>query len=97
MRLNQPNENESDKNFFLSLKNVEDLPDDLLKMVSAQAATMSKSLERQAVAASKQQEEDGMPVDPLATTLMPFVMELSYLKLQLAAVSSHIEDLTKNG
>jgi hypothetical protein len=90
-----PESNPEDINLVKTLKNVEDLPDELKQMVSAQASHLAESLARQSLAAHNLHKEDSdEEPDALALTLLPFIMELSFLKLQLAATASQLEELT---
>ena len=104
MRINpehKPDENGDDDDghthFFKSLKNVPDLPEDMLKIVAHGASNLAKSLEKQSAAAQQQLEEDGQPEDDLGIILMPFIMELSFLKIQLASIVDQIADLKQGG
>jgi len=88
--------NEKDKEtseWIQSLKSVEDLPEELKRAVSVNAHHMSKSFEKQTM---RIMEEQGLGEDDelnLGALLTPFVMELSFLKIQLATLVSEVGGL----
>ena len=84
-------------NLLLSLKNVEDLEEDMQEMVAANAAYLSQSLQRGTDRAVEDAKKNGEEIDQIAAVLAPFVMELAYLKINLAAVSNGLQELMKNG
>lgn len=83
-----------DTNLLLSLKNVEDLPDDMKEIVSINAAHLSKSLQKGTDRAVNDCDTKGEEVDHLAVVLTPFVMELAYLKINLAALSAKLAEIS---
>jgi|13_taG_2_1085334.scaffolds.fasta_scaffold00161_21 hypothetical protein len=84
----------SETNLLLSLKNVEDLPEDMKELVSINAAHLSQSLQDGADRAVKDLETKGEDIDQLAAILTPFVMELAYLKINIAALSTKVAELS---
>lgn len=81
-------------NLLLSLKNVEDLPDDMKELVSVNASHLSQSLQKGTDRAIKDCDASGEEIDHLAAVLTPFVMELAYLKINLAALSTKLAELS---
>lgn len=81
-------------NLLLSLKNVEDLPDDMKELVSVNAAHLSKSLQKGTDRAVNDCDAKGEEIDHLAVVLTPFVMELAYLKINLAALSTKLAEIS---
>lgn len=81
-------------NLLLSLKNVEDLPEDMKELVSVNASHLSHSLQKGTERAIKDCTDEGGEIDHLAAVLTPFVMELAYLKINLAALSTKLAELS---
>jgi len=84
----------TEMNLLLSLKNVEDLPDDMKELVSVNASHLSQSLQKGTDRAVKEWESKGEDIDHLAAVLTPFVMELAYLKINLAALSTKLAEIS---
>jgi hypothetical protein len=87
---------DGDTNVFKSLKNVTDLPEEMLEIVSANATELAKSLEKQSLETQANLKDDGEEEDTLGIILTPFIMELSFLKIQLAALIDQVAEL-QNG
>lgn len=87
---------DGDTNVFKSLKNVTDLPEEMLEIVSANASELAKSLEKQSLETQANLKDDGEEEDTLGIILTPFIMELSFLKIQLAALIDQVAEL-QNG
>lgn len=85
-----------ESNVFKSLKNVPDLPEPMLEIVSANAAELAKSLEQSSLSVVEQLKKEGQEQDDLGVVLMPFIMELSFIKIQLAALIDQVADI-QNG
>lgn len=91
---NPDNQKEKETSEWIqSLKSVEDLPEELKRAVRVNAHHMSKSFENQSM---KIMEDQGLGEDDevnLGALLTPFVMELSFLKIQLATLISQVGSL----
>jgi hypothetical protein len=87
---------DGDTNVFKSLKNVTDLPEEMLEIVSANATELAKSLEKQSLETQANLKDDGEEEDTLGIILTPFIMELSFIKIQLAALIDQVSEL-QNG
>ena len=84
---------DGDTNVFKSLKNVTDLPEEMLDIVSANANELAKSLEKQSLKTQANLKEEGEEEDTLGIILTPFIMELSFIKIQLAALIDQVSEL----
>ena len=89
-------DSDGDTNVFKSLKNVPDLPEPMFEIVSANAAALAKSLEQESLKTQARLEEAGEDTDDLGIILTPFIMELSFLKIQLAALIDQVAEI-QNG
>jgi hypothetical protein len=93
---NNPEGGFKKKDTFLQvLKSVHELPEEIQEAIRANASLLSKSFEIQTNDILRE-NKDNMEAGDLSALLTPFVMELSFLKIQLAAVTSEIESL-RNG
>lgn len=81
--------------FLQVLKSVHELPEEMQDAIRANAALLSQSFEIQTNDILREKHDNVEPGD-LSAVLTPFVMELSFLKIQLAAVTSELDKL-RNG
>jgi hypothetical protein len=81
--------------FLQVLKSVHELPEEMQDAIRANAALLSQSFEIQTNDILREKHDNMEPGD-LSAVLTPFVMELSFLKIQLAAVTSELDKL-RNG
>lgn len=88
------NESKKEETFLQVLKCVHELPEDMQEAIGANASLLSQSFEIQTNQILE--KNDHIEEGDLAPLLTPFVMELSFLKIQLAAVTSEL-DLLRNG
>ncbi len=88
------NKPKKEDTFLQSLKCVHELPDDMQEAIGANASLLSRSFEIQTNEILD--KNDHIEEGDLAPLLTPFVMELSFLKIQLAAVTSELDEI-RNG
>ena len=79
------------KNFLRTLKCVPDLPEEMQVVVGSHAEMMSEVFQKQTDELTE--EKDFNKEDGLSVILTPFMLELSFLKIQLAAACTSINEL----